>query len=82
MAQNADQCAEMLERVEDFAKLCSRLGLADHELFIEQCRWHFDHYPHYLGRRRHFVDYATYIHDRHGPIRVEAPPAPRRLAGS
>ena len=50
---NADQCAEMLEGLEDFAKHCRRLGLTDHEQFIEQCRWHFDHYPHSLGRRRH-----------------------------
>jgi hypothetical protein len=74
-----DQCTEMLEGLEEFVRLCSRLGLADHEEFIDGCRWHFEHYAHYLGRRRHFVDYATYVRDRHGQVRVPTPPAPTWL---
>ncbi|GAA1404508.1 hypothetical protein ACFQZ4_28760 [Catellatospora coxensis] len=70
------QCAEMLDGLDEFADVCRRLGLNDHTEFIEECRWHFEHYPHFLGRRRHFVDYATYIRDRHGPARVEPPPPP------
>jgi len=76
----AAECAEMLRGLDDFASLCSRLQLDDHETFIEQCRWNFDHYPHYLGRRRHFVDYSTYIADRAGPLTVSAPPMPRQFA--
>jgi hypothetical protein len=71
------QCAEMLSDLDAFAHVCARLGLDDHTEYIEACRWHFDHYPHYLGRRRHFVDYETYIRDRGGPQRVPPPPAPR-----
>ncbi|GAA4117772.1 hypothetical protein GCM10022415_15990 [Knoellia locipacati] len=71
----------MLEGLEDFALHCARLGLTDHEEFVAQCRWHFEHYPHYLGRRRHFVDYATYIRDRHGPLRVSPPPVPPQMVG-
>ncbi|MCF0093924.1 hypothetical protein [Micromonospora sp. MH99] len=70
------QCAEMLVALNEFAGVCARLWLDDHAEFIEACRWHFDHYPHYLGRRRHFRDYATYIRDRHGPLRIPSPACP------
>lgn len=70
------QCAEMLDGLDEFSRVCDRLGLDDHQEFIDGCRWHFEHYSHYLGRRRHFVDYATYVRDRHGPARVSPPPAP------
>lgn len=67
------QCAEMRDELDGFAALCERLGLADHRGFIEDCRWHFEHYAHYLGRRRHFVDYPTYVSDRGGPLSVRIP---------
>jgi hypothetical protein len=72
------QCAEMLDDLDQFAEVCERLGLDDHNEFIDGCRWHFEHYPHYLGRRRHSPDYATYVRDRHGPVRVSRPPTPDR----
>lgn len=68
-----EQCAEMLTGLQDFETVCVRLGLDDHAEFIEGCRWHFEHYPHYLERRRHFVDYATYTRDRRGPLTVPLP---------
>lgn len=71
------QCRDMLSDVDAFATFCERLGLDDHAEFIDASRWHLDHYPHYLGRRRHFVDYSTYVHDRRGPQRVPSPPNPR-----
>ncbi|WP_157537517.1 hypothetical protein [Nocardioides sp. Root190] len=75
----AAECAEMMAGLEEFASVCERLGLSeDHTAFIEGCRWHFEHYPHYLGRRRHFVDYATYVQDRKGSLTVQLPTAPRR----
>jgi hypothetical protein len=75
---SAAACEEMLARLEEFARLCARLGLDDHQEFIAACRWHFEHYPHYLGRRRHFADYETYTRDRQGPVKVGDPPAPPR----
>lgn len=72
----AAQCAEMLHGLDGFALVCARLGLDDHSEFIDACRWHFDHYPHYLSRRRYFADYATYICDRRGPLQVSPPPSP------
>jgi hypothetical protein len=72
----SEQYAEMLDGLDEFARVCDRLGLDDHKEFIDGCRWHFEHYPHYLGRRRHFVDYIAYIRDRHGPVDVLLPPPP------
>lgn len=66
---NATQCAEWMNDLNEFEALCSELE-RDHKTFVEDCRWHFEHYPHYLGRRRHFVDYTTYVEDRGGPLRV------------
>jgi hypothetical protein len=66
----------MSEGLDEFSELCRRLGLNDQETFIEGCRWHFDHYAHYLERRRHFVDYPSYVSDRRGPLRVPLPPRP------
>lgn len=73
---SSEACSEMLAGLEEFQALCTRLGLDDHIAFIEGCRWHFEHYAHYLGRRRHFADYETYTEDRNGPRRVANPPDP------
>lgn len=78
-AASAAACREMMEGLNEFADLCDRLGLDDHREYIESCRWHFDHYPHYLERRRHFASYESYTRERHGPLRVGLPPSPPRL---
>lgn len=75
-AATPEQCVELMDGLDDFAWVCRRLGLYDHDEFIEACRWHFDHYRHYLSRRHHFADYATYIRVRRGPKRVEWPTRP------
>lgn len=72
----AEECAEMLDGLEEFAALCRRLSLLDHSDYVEGCRWHFEHYPHYLGRRRHFANYESYVRTRHGPLHLAAPPRP------
>jgi hypothetical protein len=63
------QCAEWMQDLLVFEQLCERLN-NDHRAFIEGCRWHFEHYPHYLGRRRHFTSYEQYTIERHGPLKV------------
>ena len=70
---SADQCAEMMSALQEFERVCERLGLDDHADFIEGCRWHFEHYPHYLERRRHLTDYATYTSARGGPTTIRPP---------
>lgn len=66
----AKQCAELMETVNEFERLCRGLG-HNHDAFIKGCRWHFEHYAHYLGRRRHFGSYQQYVQDRGGPLRVD-----------
>ena len=73
-----EECAEMLEGLAEFEGLCRRLGLAGHSDYIDDCRWHFDHYPHYLSRRRHFTDYESYVRTRRGPVHLVPPPSPWR----
>ena len=53
----------------EFERVCLELD-CDHKPFVDDCRWHFEHYPHHFGRRRHFVDYKTDVEDRGGPLRV------------
>jgi hypothetical protein len=63
------QCAEWMSDLIEFEAIWIEFG-RDQEPFIEDRRWHFEHYPHSLGRSRHFVDYRKYIEDRGGPLRV------------
>lgn len=72
------ECHKMLDELDELARLCERLSLPDHDPFIEACLWHFEHYAHYLSRRRHFADYRTYVQARQGPLRVPSPPLPPR----
>lgn len=68
-AASEKECKELLEALVEFEQVCSELGRNQAD-FIEDCRWHLEHYPHYLGRRRHFPSYDQYIRDRKGPQRV------------
>jgi hypothetical protein len=63
------QCAELMADLNRFEVVANQLDVPTSE-FIETCRWHLSHYPHYRSRQRHFVDYATYCLDRGGPLRV------------
>jgi len=63
------QCGELLADLNRFVEVSAQLGVPA-QAFIDACRWHLDHYPHYLSRRRHFADYARYVADRGGPLRV------------
>lgn len=66
-AASRAECAEMITGLLEFERVCERLGLEDHADFIEGCRWHFEHYPHYLERRR------TSSTTRPTPVTVGAP---------
>ena len=66
---NPKQCAELMDDLNEFETLCAELERPQAE-FIEACRWHFDHYSHFLGRSRHFTSYAEYVAARGGPLRV------------
>ncbi|NKF23399.1 hypothetical protein [Solimonas marina] len=69
-----EECAELMDDLNKFEALCKVVEI-DSAVFIEQCRWHFEHYPHYLSRHRHFKGYASYVIPRKGPLKVTAKPA-------
>ena len=73
-AATASQCIELMVHLNRFVAVSAELSIPT-EVFVEACRWHLDHYPHYLSRRSHFADYANYTADRGGPLRV--PPLDR-----
>jgi len=72
-ANGADEhkCREMMEDTYRFEELSKKLDL-DNSLFIETCRWHYERYPHYLSRHRHFGSYQNYIIKYNGPQKGNA----------
>ena len=70
-AANEKQCAELMRityRLEALAK-ARGIDLAE---FIATCRWHYERYPHYLGRQRHFGSYESYMVRHRAPTRRRA----------
>jgi hypothetical protein len=63
------QCAHLMENLRRFEELSSLVGCAMAD-FIEDCRWHFEHYLRYLSRSRHFQGYEDYIARRDGRLHV------------
>jgi hypothetical protein len=72
-ANGADEgkCAELMEDTYRLERLAAELGI-DCSEFVAVCRWHYERYPHYLSRHRHFGSYANYIAKHQGPSRVGA----------
>jgi hypothetical protein len=68
-AATPKQCAHLMEDLRRFEEL-GKLVAREMTEFVEDCRWHFEHYPHYLSRSRHFQGYGDYIARREGPLRV------------
>jgi hypothetical protein len=69
-AATTKQCSELMDVLNEFERLCGELG-RNHATLIEGCRWHFEHYAHYLNRRRHFTSYQLYVQERGGPMCVQ-----------
>ncbi len=65
-------CAEFMRMLPEVEELAS-LFRFEHEPFIDGCRWHFEHWPHYLGRAKHFNSYRDYCVRHQGPLRVFEP---------
>jgi hypothetical protein len=70
-AATSKQCAELMNDLHRFEELSKTLGIEQNK-FIEDCRWHLEHYPHYLSRQKHFDSYVQYIQERKGPLKVGA----------
>ena len=66
-ANGADpkKCAELMKDTYRLEELAVGRG-ADISEFIATCRWHYERYPHYLGRQRHFGSYANNMERHHG----------------
>src|SRR3954468_5964852 len=67
-ADGADEkkCAELMSDTYRLEELAKERGV-DLSEFIAACRWHYDRYPHYLSRQRHFGSYANYMAKHHAP---------------
>jgi len=61
-------CAELMRLSYRLEALSVVLG-RDIAQFIADCRWHFERYPHYLSRHKHFdSSYENYIRKYNGPL--------------
>lgn len=72
-ANGADdkKCAELMRETYRLEELAASLGF-DHSEFIATCRWHYERYPHYLNRQRHFGSYANYMAKYQAPAKTRA----------
>lgn len=68
---DARKCAELMKETYRLERLAQERGV-DLSEFIATCRWHFERYPHYLGRQRHFRSYANYMAKKNAPLRTKA----------
>ena len=61
-ANGADgkKCAELMSDTYRLEELANARGV-DLSDFIATCRWHYERYPHYLSRHRHFGSYENYM---------------------
>ena len=68
---NEKKCAELMKASYQLERLAAARG-TDLSEFLATCRWHYERYPHYLGRQRHFGSYATYMSKHSAPTRSTA----------
>jgi hypothetical protein len=68
---NAKKCAELMSETYRLEKLSEELGI-DLSEFIATCRWHYERYPHYLSRHKHFGSYAIYMAKYQAPTKTRA----------
>ena len=66
-----DECADLMKKTYELEKLSKQLDCEDSK-FIEICRWHYERYPHYISRHKHFGSYKNYIMKYNGPLNVQA----------
>ena len=68
---NEKKCADLMKETYRLEELAAQMG-ADISEFIATCRWHYERYPHYLGRQRHFGNYVNYMEKHHAPSKTTA----------
>jgi hypothetical protein len=65
-----EQCAELMRDTYRLEQLATAVGEEISDL-LQRCRWHYERYPHYLSRQRHFGSYEAYM-VKYGAPGVEA----------
>jgi hypothetical protein len=68
---NEKKCAELMSDTYRLEELANSIGV-DISEFIETCRWHYERYPHYLGRSSHFGSYQKYMEKYNAPSKTRA----------
>ena len=68
---NATKCAKLMSASYQLERVAADRGV-DLTEFLATCRWHYERYPHYLGRHRHFGSYANYMAKHHAPTKTTA----------
>jgi hypothetical protein len=66
-----EKCAELMKDTYRLEELAKDRGI-DLAEFIATCRWHYERYPHYLSRHRHFRSYQNYMIKYHAPAQTTA----------
>lgn len=61
-----EQCSELMKDTYRLEELAKNRGI-DLSKLLAKCRWHYERYPHYLSRHRHFGSYANYMAKYHAP---------------
>ena len=64
------KCAELMAASYQLEKMAVDRGIEISE-FLGTCRWHYERYPHYLSRHKHFGSYANYMAKHHAPTRTK-----------
>ncbi|MDQ4076444.1 MAG: hypothetical protein M3220_09385 [Chloroflexota bacterium] len=63
---SADDCLELEQELEAFSQLVQQVGMEQrYQSLIDDCRYHFHHYRHYLLNPNPFAGYWDYL-DKHG----------------
>lgn len=65
------KCAELMSATYELERLAAERG-ADVSEFVATCRWHYERYPHYLSRAKHFGSYANYMAKYQAPSKTKA----------
>ncbi|MDR2188199.1 MAG: hypothetical protein LBE62_09125 [Azonexus sp.] len=68
---NEKKCAELMKDTYRLEELAAKMGSSISE-FIATCRWHYERYPHYLGRHKHFGSYKNHMTKYNAPAKTKA----------
>jgi hypothetical protein len=70
-AADEEKCALLMKETYRLEYLARERGV-DISEFIATCRWHYERYPHYLSRQKHFGSYESYMAKHHAPAKTGA----------